>query len=107
MTSRYSVIRIVGNTFYWRSRAYPLSVASEEEKKVFRLFVDLWNELQSLSKNGLSTRGSCHSHRSVNQKMKQVNKMLEDKKKLFAETQDKLNVILEQDKFKAKAIGSS
>jgi len=107
MTSRNSVIRIVGNVFYWRTRIFPLSVATEEEKKVFRLFVDLWNDLQSLSKDGTSAGGSCHSARSGNKKLKEVNIMLANKKKLLADTQDQLNLILRQKKFKVKAIGSS
>ena len=102
MSASHLAIRVARNKLYVNNRVFSLDVATEEEKKQIHQFVDLWKDTRG--QDGI--RGAVHSRRASQRKIMEEMRLRDNKILLFIIIKDQVEIILSQDKFKLKEIGS-
>jgi len=103
MTSSHLAVRLVGNKLYVNNAVFCLDAATEDEKKLVHQFVDLWFDTHGQA----GIKGRCHSQRANQRKIMEEKRLRDNKIQLLIQIKDQVKIMLSQDKFIPKAIGSS
>jgi len=94
---------VAGNKLYVNLSVFNLDAATEEERKLIHQVADLWKRMKT--RDGIKVL--CTSQRESRRRVFDYRKLLDSQKQQLNEMLDQLMIILCQDKFKLKEIGSS